>query len=121
MAAWFHREWLLFDRFEPFQQGLDPGPHSVALGTSEAGNCVSYATRTLGLRRSGRSRSETLSVHSCSIATQTPAPGRRDASHAIRVSTKLESGITPLTVQTISQPKSTNGIRNLLQRHLAVC
>ena len=50
-----------------------------------------------------------------------PAPGRRDAGHAIRVSTKLESGITPLTVQTISQPKSTNGIRNLLQRHLAVC
>ena len=32
MAAWFHREWLLFDRFEPFQQGLDPGPHSVAFG-----------------------------------------------------------------------------------------
>ena len=40
------------------------------------GNCASYGTRTLGLRKSGCSRSEALSVHSCSIATQTPTSSR---------------------------------------------
>ena len=34
-------------------------------------------SRTLGLRRSGCSRPEDLSVHSCSIATQTPGCGDR--------------------------------------------
>ena len=48
---------------------------SNSLGTfisTPTGNCASYGTRTLDLRRSGCSRSEALSVRSCSIATQTP-------------------------------------------------
>ena len=48
---------------------------SNSLGTfisMPTGNCASYGTRTLGLRKSSCSRSEALSVHSCSIATQTP-------------------------------------------------
>ena len=48
---------------------------SNSLGTfisTPTGNCASYGTRTLGLRRIGCSRSEALSVHFCSIATQTP-------------------------------------------------
>ena len=44
-----------------------------------------------------------------------------DSSHSNWTIPRGQVSITPLTVQTISQPKSTNGIRNLLQRHLAVC
>ena len=53
---------------------------SNSLGTfisTPTGNCASYGTRTLGLRKSSCSRSEALSVHSCSIATQTPIWGLR--------------------------------------------
>ena len=52
--------------------------HFSLPGTSEAGNCASCGTRTLDLRRSGCSRSAALSVHSCSVATQTPVLKRLD-------------------------------------------
>ena len=61
-------------RIAAYPRGIKRNATSPFPGTSEVGNCVSYRIRTLGLSRGGCSRSETLSVHSCSIATQTPTP-----------------------------------------------
>ena len=68
-------EWIALNERPRLRPARHPHRPSNSLGTfisTPTWNCRELGTRTLGLSRSGCSRSEALSVHSCSIATQTP-------------------------------------------------
>ena len=107
-------------RLQPVRRrSVGRATRSVLSSSTLTGNCASYGTRTLGLRKSSCSRSEALSVHSCSIATQTPnRSGAHQRSRGPPAGEKMRALTAHLSCAACTVPKGEAVLAQAVDGHL---